>query len=93
MLTTLLTKLYGGYLMDVNDLLVYAIDESMRINKDEIFLIKDLFKGYEWNRLSINERRNLGRFFFEESQNPYLKNGTIVALEKNSANQQMYQKC
>ena len=74
-------------------LLERALNEIPNLNSNEKFLVKDLFKGYEWNRLSINERRNLGRFFFEESQNPYLKNGTIVALEKNSANQQMYQKC
>ena len=74
-------------------LLERALNEIPNLNSNEKFLVKDLFKGYEWNRLSINERRNLGRFFFEESQNPYLKNDTIVALEKNSANQQMYQKC
>ena len=74
-------------------LLERALNEIPNLNSKEKFLVKDLFKGYEWNRLSINERRNLGRFFFEESQNPDLKNGTIVALEKNSANQQMYQKC
>ena len=74
-------------------LLERALNEIPNLNSKEKFLVKDLFKGYEWNRLSINERRNLGRFFFEESQNPYLKNGTIVALENNSANQQMYQKC
>ena len=74
-------------------LLERALNEIPNLNSKEKFLVKDLFKGYEWNRLSINERRNLGRFFFEESQNPYLKNGNIVALEKNSANQQMYQKC
>lgn len=74
-------------------LLERALNEIPNLNSKEKFLVKDLFKGYEWNRLSINERRNLGRFFFEESQNPYLKNGTIVALKKNSANQQMYQKC
>ena len=74
-------------------LLERALNEIPNLNSKEKFLVMDLFKGYEWNRLSINERRNLGRFFFEESQNPYLKNGTIVALEKNSANQQMYQKC
>ena len=74
-------------------LLERALNEIPNLNSKEKFLVKDLFKGDEWNRLSINERRNLGRFFFEESQNPYLKNGTIVALEKNSANQQMYQKC
>ena len=73
-------------------LLQQALSEIPNLNPGEVFLVKDLFKGYEWNRLSLNDRRNLGRFFFEESQNPYLENATIIALEKNSANQQMYKK-
>lgn len=73
-------------------LLAQALREIQNLNSGEIFLVKDLFKGYEWNRLSINDRRNLGRFFCETSQNPYLENGTIVALDKNNANQQVYQK-
>lgn len=76
----------------MKSLLQCALDEIENINSDEIFLVKDLFKGYEWNRLSINDRRNLGRFFFEESQNPYLKNGVIVPLKKNGAKQQVYKK-
>lgn len=87
MLTTLLTKLYGGYLMDVNDLLVYAIDESMRINKDEIFLIKDLFKGYEWNRIPKKDRLLLGTLFL----NYVKKEGThIVPYDKTTSGQQRY---
>lgn len=76
----------------MTNLLKQALSEISNLNPGEIFLVKDLFKGYEWNRLSLNDRRNLGRFFFEESQNPYLKNATIIALNKNSANQQMYKK-
>lgn len=73
-------------------LLDKALHEIPFVKEGTVFLVKDLFKGYEWNELSINERRNLGRFFFEESQNPYLKDGTIVALEKNAASQQQYKK-
>ena len=76
----------------MTNLLQQALSEIPNLNSGEIFLVKDLFKGYEWNRLSLNDRRNLGRFFFEESQNPYLKDSTIIALDKNSANQQMYKK-
>ncbi len=42
--------------MDVNNLLEYAINESKLIVKDEIFLVKDLFKGYEWNRIPRKDR-------------------------------------
>ncbi|EAF8950553.1 DUF1413 domain-containing protein, partial [Listeria monocytogenes] len=37
--------------MDVNELLDYAIIEAEKIKIDEVFLVKDLFKGYEWNRI------------------------------------------
>lgn len=76
----------------MNDLLQKALDEIPNIQSGEKFLVKDLFKGYEWNRLSINERRNLGRYFIDKSINHYLKNGDIIALDKNNANQQIYQK-
>ena len=46
--------------MDVNQLLEYAILESQKILEDEIFLIRDLFKGYEWNRIPRNDRLLLG---------------------------------
>ena len=35
-----------------NDLLTRAIDETKHLNHNEIFLVRDLFKGYEWNRIS-----------------------------------------
>lgn len=37
---------------NVNELLVIAIEETINLNQDEIFLVRDLFKGYEWNRIS-----------------------------------------
>lgn len=76
----------------MNDLLQRALHEITNIQSGEKFLVKDLFKGYEWNRLSINDRRNLGRYFFDPSINNHLKNGDIIALDKNNANQQVYQK-
>ena len=36
----------------VNDLLFIAINETKKLNANEIFLVRDLFKGYEWNRIS-----------------------------------------
>ena len=73
-------------------LLNRALNEIQNLDSGEEFLVRDLFKGYEWNRLDLNSRRNLGRFFFEPSQNPYLEDGTIIALDKNKANQQLYRK-
>ena len=41
---------------NVNELLVIAIEETIHLNQGEIFLLRDLFKGYEWNRISRSER-------------------------------------
>ena len=38
-----------------NDLLTRAIDETKHLNHNEIFLVRDLFKGYEWNRISRSD--------------------------------------
>lgn len=76
----------------MNNLLIKALSEVPNLQSGEKFLVRDLFKGYEWNRLSLNERRNLGRYFFEPSNNIYLQNGDIIPLAKNNANQQVYLK-
>ena len=36
---------------DLNSLLKTAIDETSHVREGETFLVKDLFKGYEWNRI------------------------------------------
>lgn len=50
---------------DVNNLLSFAIKEAENLMDGEIFLLKDLFKGYEWNRIPRNERLLLGTLFFQ----------------------------
>ena len=47
----------------VNDLLEQAISETLNLNNNEVFLLKDLFKGYEWNRISRGDRLLLGTLF------------------------------
>ena len=48
----------------VNDLLYKAINETKNLNSNEIFLVRDLFKGYEWNRIFRSDRLILGILFF-----------------------------
>lgn len=71
------------------DCLKHAITEITQLNSGEEFLVKDLFKGYEWNRLGIGERRTLGSLFLNEVKNGHLQN-QIGVVSKNSANQQLY---
>lgn len=76
--------------MSKNDdkLLKKAWKEAQKLNEGETFLVKDLFKGYKWKRLAVEQRATLGKLFLEKVR----RKETVDALEKNSANQQMYVK-
>ena len=89
MLITLFTLiLFGGFLMpDVNELLNIAIKETENLNKGEVFLVRDLFKGYEWNRISRSQRLLLGTLFLNYVNT---SKASIQAIEKTSSGQQKY---
>ncbi len=76
-------------MIDVNVLLEIAIQETKRLHKDEIFLLKDLFKGYEWNRIPRNERLLLGTLFLNHMNKEQLD---VQVIEKTSSGQQRYRK-
>lgn len=78
-----------GYLMNVNDLLSYAVLESEKVLSDEFFLVKDLFKGYEWNRIPRKDRLLLGTLFLNYVNK---EKNNIVPIEKTSSGQQRYKK-
>lgn len=72
---------------DVNDMLEKAVYELRFLKKDEIFLVRDLFKGYEWKRIPRNDRLLLGTLFLN-----YINRieERVNAIEKTSSNQQQY---
>lgn len=72
---------------DVNDLLDKVITEVKNFYVEEIFLLRDLFKGYEWSRIPIKDRLLLGTLFLN-----YINKSNIgvVAIEKTSSGQQKY---
>lgn len=76
---------------NVDNLLSQAIKEVENgVQIDEEFLVKDLFKGYEWKRIPIKDRLLLGTLFLNFVNK---KNGSsIKAIEKTSSNQQKYKK-
>lgn len=47
-------------MVNVNQLLEDAIIEISELKNGEIFLVKDLFKGYLWNRIPRKDRLLLG---------------------------------
>ena len=74
---------------NVNELLEIAISEISNVNPGEIFLVRDLFKGYEWNRISRSDRLLLGTLFLN-----YINsiNNVVTPIEKTSSGQQRYKK-
>ena len=46
---------------EVIDLFYYMVKEAGNLKIGEQFLIRDLFKGYIWNRLSQAQKATLGR--------------------------------
>ncbi len=75
--------------MDVNQLLDEAVRETEYLEEGEEFLVKDLFKGYVWNRIAVKDRLLLGILFLN-----YVKiaNGNLRAIDKTSSHQQKYKK-
>jgi hypothetical protein len=76
-------------LLNANELLEKAIQETEELRPDEVFLLKDLFKGYEWRRIPVNERLLLGTLFLNYVNSNDIK---VIAIEKTSSNQQRYKK-
>lgn len=72
---------------DVNELLNHAIKETENLKQGEVFLVRDLFKGYEWNRISRSERLLLGTLFLNYVNT---SKASIQAIEKTSSGQQKY---
>lgn len=70
-----------------NHLLRKAIAETKYLNVNEVFLVRDLFKGYEWNRISRADRLLLGTLFLN-----YVNTSKthIKPIEKTSSKQQKY---
>lgn len=76
-------------MLNANELLEIAKEELKILNSEEIFLVRDLFKGYEWNRISRSNRLLLGTLFLN-----YIKSTDIgiVPIEKTSSGQQRYKR-
>lgn len=74
---------------DVNTLLDMAIKKADNLFDGEEFLVKDLFKGYEWNRIPRKDRLLLGTLFLNYVNKT---NNKIIAVEKTSSNQQKYKR-
>lgn len=77
-----------GKAFDEKKWLKKAWKETKKLDVDEEFVLRDLFKGYKWNRIDVEKRAALGRHFLELVS----EKGSVKAMEKNSSHQQMYKK-
>lgn len=73
---------------DINVLLEKAVNETTELFDGEVFLLRDLFKGYEWNRISRSNRLLLGTLFLNKITSENLE---ITVSAKTSSGQQKYQ--
>ena len=62
-----------------------AILELQYINIGEKFMLKDLFKGYEWNRIAQGERSTLGTLFLT-----YARSNDQIQIYNSASNQKSY---
>lgn len=74
-------------MLTVNELLDKAKVELTCLMQGDVFLVRDLFKGYEWNRISRSDRLLLGTLFLNYIKTNYCG---IVPVEKTSSGQQRY---
>lgn len=74
---------------DADQLLIYAQKQIANLRSGEIFLVKDLFHGYEWKRIPVKDRLLLGTLFFNATTR---MNGAVVPLDKANTKQQKYKK-
>lgn len=75
--------------VSANDLLLQAKKEINKVPSGAVFLVRDLFKGYEWNLYPRNIRLVLGTLFLNYVES---ENTSVLVLEKTSSNQQKYKK-
>lgn len=73
---------------DIQALLKQAFIETAHLHMGETFILKDLFKGYEWKRIAVKDRLLLGSLFLSGSGGIT----GILAVEKTKSNWQIYEK-
>lgn len=76
--------------MELQELYNLSIAAVSDVDSGEKFMVRDLFRGFEWNRIPKGYRTKLGGMFFTYATG-YGSN-TIESLGKTAQNQQMYKK-
>jgi len=74
----------------LQDLFDVAVKSLPDIEKEEVFIVRDLFRGFEWNRIKKGNRTKLGSMFYAYAQGSGAS--YIKPIQKTPQNQQLYKK-
>lgn len=74
----------------LQDLFNESVNALSDLQPGEIFIVKQLFRGFEWERINKGNRTKLGSMFFNYANNT--GSNIIQPLGKTSQNQQQYKK-
>lgn len=74
----------------LDELFTRAVSEISNVVSGERILVKELFLGYEWNRIEKGNRTRLGSMFYRYAQNQ--GSDLLLPIEKTPQNQQKYLK-
>lgn len=74
----------------LEELFIIVKNTLNELSSGEEFIVKDLFRGFEWNRIAKGNRTKLGSMVFNFANN---EGSTIIdPLGKTPQNQQKYKK-
>ena len=74
---------------NLEELLKKAKEQLNNLQSGEVFLVKDLYRGYEWNRIKKGDRTKLGMLFNSFSN---MSDSDIEPVKKTPQNQWIYKK-
>ena len=68
-----------------------AVSTLRDVESGEVFIVKELFRGFEWNRISKANRTKLGAMVFAYAKGD-IGSLDFIPLDKTPQNQQKYRK-
>ena len=66
----------------MNEYLEQAISEVNNLNEGEEFLVRDLFKGYTWNRMTVGTKLSLDKLFLNSFSFLFFVLFSVIKLKK-----------
>lgn len=73
--------------MEYNELLRKAEKQINRLQVNDIFRLKDLFRGTEWNNLERGDKLGFGKYFKNAVENGMIPNVVYIGKADNNSSQ------